>query len=179
MLASFYKNVLSTPLLPNLLTCLHMWIVNLNVAHDPPLGLGRNWRVGVIVAYSALAILFTVIRSLAITASSELCIVLNFLSNALTFALTFSSLALPVQLTCGDIPNPHSYWASLIPPRHSGRLGWPPFERGVLLFITSSTSISSSRGSLFNYEACTHVVREQKTSEKHTSSYTIVKWNKK
>ena len=80
------------------------------------------------------AIVETVMPSLAITNSIELCIALNLRSKALTSALTSSIPASLVQLRCGYTPNPHSYWASLIPPRHIGT-HWPPTFRlgGVLV----------------------------------------------
>lgn len=57
----------------------------------------------------ALAIPSTVIPNLAITASIEFYIVLNFSSKALTSALTSSIPTLLMRLTCEDIPNSHSY----------------------------------------------------------------------
>lgn len=136
--------------------------------------LSLSWFEGCSLHEGALTILSIVMPNLAIITSSEFCIVLNFWFKAFTFVITSSIPTLLVRLIYENIANPHLYWASQTPLNIVKDIGWSPFKRDVFLCQRNSTSISSWRGSLFNYEACTNVARWERTSDIHTYSYTVI-----
>ena len=110
---------------------------------------------GYSLSEGVLALVATVMPSLAITNSIKLCIALKLRNMAQTYALTSFILASLVRLSCGDTPNPHSYWASLTPTLDILELiGRPPFDLEVFLSWISLASTSSCRGPLFSSVAC-------------------------